>query len=195
MQSHVETVKDLRRAIALESARPEGRRIPRRSHRPAALQYSDNVRYVEQLRRYEAVLPREQMLVLIYDDFRADNVATVRRVLRFLGVDETLSIEAQDVNPSVRVRSQQLEEMVNAVSVGRGPVSRAAKAAVKALTPARLRRDAFRALRHGVVLGEPKPPDESFMLELRRRFKGEVVALSDHLERDLVREWGYDEID
>ena len=30
------------------------------------------------------------------------------------------------------------------------------------------------------------------MLELRRRFKGEVVALSEYLGRDLVRLWGYD---
>ena len=195
VQSHVETVKDMRKAISLEQARREGRRIPRRSHRPASLQYSEHVRYVEQLRRYEAVLPREQILVLIYDDFRRDNEATVRRVLSFLGVDERLPVHSQDVNPTVLVRSQQLEEMMNAVSVGRGPLSRAAKATVKAVVPRRLRREAFRALRQGVVLGEPKPPDERFMLELRRRFKPEVLALSQYLDRDLVREWGYDAID
>jgi hypothetical protein len=32
------------------------------------------------------------------------------------------------------------------------------------------------------------------MLELRRRFKGEVEALSDYLGRDLVSLWGYDSI-
>ncbi len=42
--------------------------------------YSEHVRYVEQLRRYHAVFPAEQVLVLIYDDFRADNEATLRRV-------------------------------------------------------------------------------------------------------------------
>jgi hypothetical protein len=30
------------------------------------------------------------------------------------------------------------------------------------------------------------------MLELRRRFKDEVLALSEYLDRDLVRFWGYD---
>jgi hypothetical protein len=195
VQSHVETVKDLRRAISLEDARRRGKQIPRRSHRPAALQYSDNVRYVEQLHRYESCFPPEQMLVLIYDDFRRDNEATLRSVLRFLDVDDSAPIALQDVNPSVLVRSQQLEEMMNAVSVGRGPASRAIKAAVKALAPRRLRRDAFRALRQGVVLGQPRPPDESFMLELRRRFRPEVVALGEHLNRDLVTLWGYDTLD
>ena len=32
------------------------------------------------------------------------------------------------------------------------------------------------------------------MRELRSRFKTEVVALSDYLDRDLVALWGYDRI-
>ena len=49
---------------------------------------------------------REQMLVLIYDDFRADNEATVRRVLRFLEVDDGVPIEPVEANPRcARARS------------------------------------------------------------------------------------------
>jgi hypothetical protein len=33
------------------------------------------------------------------------------------------------------------------------------------------------------------------MLELRRRFKPEVEALSEYLRRDLVKLWRYDELD
>ncbi len=33
------------------------------------------------------------------------------------------------------------------------------------------------------------------MVELRRRFKPEVVAASEYLERDLVALWGYDDVD
>jgi hypothetical protein len=194
IQSHVETVRDLRKAISLEQDRRQGRRIPRRSHRPAALQYSEHVRYVEQLRRYEALFGRERMLVVIYDDFRADNLGTARSVLRFLGVDEHFPLAAQEVNPSVLVRSQGLEELMNAVSVGRGPISRAAKAALKRVAPRRLRRRAFRTLRNELVLGAPKPADDAFMNELRRRFKPEVEALGRYLDRDLVSLWGYDAI-
>jgi len=32
------------------------------------------------------------------------------------------------------------------------------------------------------------------MLELRKRFKPEVEALSDYLGRDLVAQWGYDSL-
>jgi hypothetical protein len=86
LQTHVESEKDFRKAIELEGERRQGRSIPRSSHRPQLLQYADHVRYAEQLRRYGDVFPDEQMQVLIYDDFRADNDATVREVMRFLGV-------------------------------------------------------------------------------------------------------------
>jgi hypothetical protein len=33
------------------------------------------------------------------------------------------------------------------------------------------------------------------MRELRRRFKPEVQALGDYIDRDLVSLWGYDELD
>ena len=94
LHNHIETEKDLRKAIALEADRRNGRHIPRYSHSPDALMYRDHVRYVEQLRRYHAAFPPEQVLVLIYDDFRRDNQGTLRTVLRFLDVDDTLAIEA-----------------------------------------------------------------------------------------------------
>jgi hypothetical protein len=190
----VENQQDLRKALSLEAPRREGRRVPRRSHRPQLLLYSDHVRYVEQLRRYGALFAPEQVLVLIYDDFRADNEATVRTVLRFLEVDDTSAVEVMEANPTVRLRSQQLDEVVHAVSVGRGPVSRLLKTATKALTSQQMRQDVLHATQRRIVHGKPRPTDEGLMLELRRKFKGEVVQLSEYLGRDLVTLWGYDRL-
>jgi hypothetical protein len=194
LQTHVEDRKDLRKAISLESARAQGKHIPRRSHRPQLLQYSDHVRYVEQLRRYHALFPPEQVLVLIYEDFRADNEATVRTVLRFLDVDEAAPVDVLEANPTVLLRSQQLDDAVHAVSVGRGPLSRTAKATVKTLTTRRLRHGVMGVTRRRVMHAAPPPPDQGFTIELRRRFEPEVVALSEYLDRDLVGLWGYDRV-
>jgi hypothetical protein len=194
VQTYVETENDLATALALEQPRREGRSIPRYTYWPKALLYSDHVRYVEQLRRFESAFPREQMLVLIYDDYRADNEATVRRVLRFLGVDDSVPVEELEANPTVRARSQRLSELLHAVSVGRGPISLAVKAGVKAVTPRRFRRAALEATKRRIVYTEARPPDEELALQLRKRFKSEVVALSEYLDRDLVRMWGYDNI-
>ncbi len=196
LADHIETSKDLRRAIAREPARRAGRKIPRRSHLPQMLLYSEHVRYVEQLRRYHEAFPAEQVLVLIYDDFRADNDAALRRVQRFLGVEDDVEIDVLDANVSNRrMRSQWLDDLLSTVSLGSGPVSRAVKGAAKLLSTNESRIRAMRAMRRNVVYGKPEPPDERLMLELRRRFKGEVLALSEYLDRDLVGLWGYDRLD
>jgi hypothetical protein len=183
VQEHVESEKDLRKAFAAENIVRQGRRVQR---------YSDHVHYVEQLRRYEAVFPPEQVLVLIYDDFRDDNEGTVRRVLRFLGVEDDVPIAAVQANPTVRVRSMRADSLVRSLYVGKGPIAGALKSTIKALTPSRLRGDAAHALRRRVVYGKPEPADASVMSELQSRFRGEVVALSEYLDRDLLELWGYD---
>jgi len=194
VETYIETESDFRSAIALERVRREGRELPRHTYWPRALLYSDHVRYVEQLRRYEDLFTRERMLVLIYDDFRADNEASVRVVLRFLGVDDAVEIEPREANPSVQVRSDRMHELLRAVSVGRGPVSRTLKGSIKALTPAGLRRGALNATKRHVVFAEPTPLDEAYMVELRERFRDEVAALGEYLDRDLLGLWGYRDV-
>lgn len=196
VESGVETEKDLRKAIALEHERRQGRRVPRlASLSVEQVLYSERVRYVEQLRRYHAVFPARQVLVLIYEDFRRDNEATVRTVLRFLAADDTSPIETVEVNPTVRVRFRYLDTLAQTVAVGRDPLSRALKESVKALTSRRLRQRALRLTKRSVIYSDPAPPDEELMLELRRRFKPEIETLSEYLDRDLVGFWGYDALD
>ncbi len=192
VQIHYEDEQDLRAAMALESARREGRRIPPRSLLPQLLQYSEQVRYVEQLSRYRDLFPAQQMLVLIYDDFRSDNEATLQTVLRFLDVEQR-PLEAVEANVTTwGYRSQRADALLSSLSLGRTGVARPAKAAAKLVTTRRLRQAALHAVRRRVVVAEPPSSDEQLTTELRTRFKPEVVALGEYLGRDLVSLWGYD---
>ncbi len=184
LQEHVETETDLRRAVANEQIDRAGRQV---------LRYSDHVHYVEQLRRYHQQFTLEQMLVLIYDDFRNDNEATVRRVLRFLDVDDQAPIHVMDANPTVRVRSVRLDDAMRKLYSRSGP-AKMLNTTVKAITPQGTRRRLIRTIRRQIVYGEPQAPQESAMMELRARYKPEVVALSEYLDRDLVGLWGYDRV-
>ena len=196
VQNYVEPVKNLRKAIALENARREGRgKPPGNPYWPGGTLYSEHVRYVEQLRRYHALFPPEQVLVLIYDDFRHDNESVVRKVWRFVGVDDTHPLRARDVNPTVRVRSRRLHAVAHELSTGRGALPRAVQATARALAPPSLTRHRAVAIRDRFFYARPNAPDEALMLELRRRFKPEVVALSEYLGRDLVTLWGYDRVE
>jgi hypothetical protein len=189
LQIHNETEKSLRSALSLEQARRRGERIPSSCSRPQALLYSERVRYVEQLRRYHAVFAPEQVLTLVYDDFRDDNEATVRQVLRFLAVDDAQPLQTLEANPTVGVRSVRLHRLKHALRNADGPIARTARAAGETLMTGRTRAVVQRSM-----YGRTPPADEQLMLELRRRFAGEVVALSDYLGRDLVSLWGYDSL-
>jgi hypothetical protein len=186
VQEHVESEKDLGAAVAREQIVRDGGPV---------LRYSDHIRYVEQLKRFHAAFPAEQTLVLIYDDFRRDNEATVRKVLRFLDVDEDAPLELIEANPTVSVRSLRLDAALRRMYGERGPVSRSAKGIVRALTPKGLRAAATRTIRRRVVYGSPQQPDDAVIAELRARYAAEVAALSDYLGRDLVAEWGYDRVE
>jgi hypothetical protein len=194
VQAHYEDQRDLARALSLEGERRRGRHLPKRSLWPQELLYSDHIHYVEQLRRYHAAFRSEQVLVLIYDDFRADNEETVQRVLALLGVDEEVPVAPTEANPTLATRSQRADEMLHALSHGDGALAGSVKRAVSAVVPQRARRGALAAVQRRLVWSEPPEPDERLMLTLRRRLRPEVEALSSYLGRDLVALWGYDEL-
>jgi Sulfotransferase family len=180
-----ETETSLSKAMSLEADRREGRHVPRTAPRPQVLQYSEHVRYVEKLRRFEERFPDGHVQVLIYDDLWGDTQAVVRQVLRFLEVDDDYPIQRVSTNVTRRaVRSPRLKAALESVASWRGP-PRAGRAE-------QLLRRAVRAARRRTVMGDAPTMDEQFALGLRRRFKSEVVALSAHLGRDLVGLWGYD---
>jgi hypothetical protein len=195
VETYVETEHDFARALELEEERSRGRSIPRHTYWPKVLLYSEHVRYAEELRRYHEAFGRERVLVLVYEDFRDDNAATVRRVQRFLGVDDTVPIVPSSANPTVQMRSPRLHGLMHAVSVGHGRGSLAVKNTLKAVMPAELRRGLVRGVNERFLHRAPVEVDEELMARLRSRFKPEVVALSDYLGEDFVARWGYEHVE
>lgn len=196
VQGHLEYETDFRKALALEEDRRNGVHDPRSlACSPEMLVYSDYVRYVDQLRRYQAEFPAHQMMTIVYDDFRSDGEGSTRAVLRFLGVDGSAPLPSVEANPTVRVRYPGLNRAVRSVYKGQSRISRVAKSGIKAVVPStRLRRMAIEKTQQQLIYGQPREPDEQLTRELRERFKPEIVALSEYLDRDLVTQWGYDAV-
>ncbi len=197
LSNNAEDQRNFGRAIALEDQRRQGTRIPRHCEHPAVLMYSQHVRYVEQLRRFETQFSRENMLVLIYDDYRRDNEQAVRTVQRFLGVEERAPEHPIETHPNRGVRFPALHRLAwGARRARRNPRNADPLArVVSTLTPDFARSEAFRAQWRRVVYQEQRPPDARLVAELRHRFEPEVHAISEYLGRDLVSLWGYDAID
>jgi Sulfotransferase domain len=195
LHNRVETEKSFERAVALENARRRGERLPRGCRRRGWLLYADHVRYTEQLRSFHASFPPEQVLVLIYEDYRRDNEAVVREVLRFLEVDDSLPVEQVNTKPLQDLRVQRLHHLTVALQEARRnpAVASPALRAMARLTPDPLR-EALGSSWRRFIYRPRVEPSESFMLDLRCRFKGEVEAVSEYLDRDLVGLWGYDRL-
>ena len=194
LELYIEVETDFTRAMELESERRNGSLPGRYTYFPQMLFYSDFIDYTAQVKRFHDHFPREQVKVVIYDDFRTDNEAVVRDVRRFIGVDDSLPVTPVQANPTVAPRSQRLNELVHAVGIGHGPVSHAVKGAIKAVTPAGPRRRALYTFRKRLVFGPAPSPDEAVLAEMRLRYRDHVAAISEYLQRDLTALWGYDRL-
>ncbi|WP_273453544.1 sulfotransferase family protein [Nevskia ramosa] len=113
-QSYVmnEDEPDFATAWRAQAARARGEQLPRRCRDPNKLQYGMIGRYGEQVQRLLATVPRESVLFIRYEDFRADAGACYRRLLAFLDLPDDGRSEFPVVNSSHRQRSQTVAKLV-----------------------------------------------------------------------------------
>lgn len=186
----IENARSLASALDLEEARARGRHLPRHSPRPQLLQYSQHVDYVAQLERYFAAFDREQVLVLVHDDWRDDGAAVLGCVHRFLGIAAQRVVEVPRRNQTVATRSVALDRTLRrALTSGSAPARTLRSAA--SVVP-----DRHKARVRHLVRAASRPPattpDPALVRTLRRRFRPAVEGLSELIDRDLLSLWGYD---
>ena len=123
LQNHIETEKDLRTALALEPSRRAGqaasraaRTGPRRCCTPSTSATSSSCAATT------SAVPAGAAAGADLRRLPRDNEATVRRVLRFLEVDDTVALRrrARPTRPSDALAAAR--RLVHAVSVGAGPL-------------------------------------------------------------------------
>jgi hypothetical protein len=182
-----EDITDFAAALAADDDRRNGRRLP--PGRPSlAAVYRDSARYAEQLQRWLDCFDRDQIHVIVFDDFVADTAAQFRNVLEFLGVDP----DYQPATFVVRNASKQLRGGVVRRVLAGGPAlwlrDRALPRVVGEANAARL----GRAIRHSRVSRRPtpRPPlSAGLRAELEEELMPEVARLSQMLGRDLGKLW------
>ena len=147
----------------------------------------DRGRYATHLRRYLEVFPREQLLVQLFDDLKADPQAYADDVFDFLGVP-------RQVLPPSELRSR----MPAGVPRSRAAASAAKSASqlVKRLGLRRFRSRVKRSARMRQALYRPytddKPTiDPATAARLRETFAGEVAELDAMLGVPVSGRWGY----
>jgi hypothetical protein len=109
LRDFVEDEPDLRRAWELQDERRELRRMPK--HRnprydASMLLYAQVARFGEQVERLLHTFPREQVEIVLFDDFARDTQAVYERVLAFLGLPPDGRQDFHVVNPRRDFRSR-----------------------------------------------------------------------------------------
>ncbi len=68
--------------------------------RPGKLGYVARGVYMQYVRRYLERFPREQLLMVVFDDLKADFAGVMRRIFEFIGVDPEVDVPVQKRNPA-----------------------------------------------------------------------------------------------
>lgn len=192
----------LARALELEEARRSGRNLPAGVRIPSLLYYSDLARFSEQIERYLAHFPRQQVKVIVFDDLRRDPEGVYRDVLEFIGVDPAPRPPSFAPRNQNRIpRSLLVANLLRgghplAVRLYRDPAFPKPVGfkprLVARLLPHVVWAGIYRVLNRLNAKWAPREPlDAATKNSLRTRFEPEVRRLSSLLDRDLVTEWGY----
>jgi len=94
----------LEQAWALQDERAAGRYIPRLCRQPELLAYKKIGRFGEQLERLWQIFPREQTMVIVFDDFVADTRKVYLQVLAFLGLEDDGRTDFPRINEASGLR-------------------------------------------------------------------------------------------
>jgi len=176
-----EDIKSFAEALAAEAVRRAGRRIPPKARNVKALLYRDVGSYSSQVQRFFDALGREQVLVLIFEEFRTDPAAAYRQVLEFLGVDPDFKPNFDVVNAGVARRSQRLQQLLLSPAVVR---------TWRAVIPKRVQPAVGRTWDRLNSRGEkPAPLDPAVARRLRAELQPDVERLEAVIGRDLSALW------
>lgn len=145
----------------------------------STLGYRAAVTFSEQVRTYFEVYGRENVHVIIHDDFKRDTGSVYRSTLRFLDVSLAFQPDFRVINPSKRLRSMVLQKFLKHPPQVLRQVSHA-------MIPLPVRRFWGSCVSRLNVVYEPRPPmNTELRSRLQREFEPEVEKLSRLLDRDL----------
>ncbi len=183
-----EQIETFEEALAAEPERHQGKRIRRAAHCISGLYYRDMARFSEQVQRYFDVFGRDNVKVIIFDDFKSNTAAIFREVLEFLDIDSDFQTTFDVVNPNKEVRLEWLQKQI--VSSGFSLMLLKDRLTYFATTHSLLPFSYRTRTVKGVIAAYTKyerrsPLTADLRQQLAREFQSDIDKLSDLLGRDL----------
>lgn len=180
----VETEADLAIAWRLEEDRKAGRYIPSRVRVPSYLFYRERLKYFKQIRRFLDTFPKDQIKLLLFDDFLADNQKEIAKIMEFIGLDMTENWPPRIESNSRRVpRNASLHRFINSPTL---------KRTLYRVMGGRLYTRTHKSLQGLMYQRRPSPNRVclEFKEEVWRTCFDDVEQISKVIQRDLKILWG-----
>jgi len=175
-----ENIVDFAEALAAEEDRKRGVRLYKNAFNTMGFFYRDAARYTPQVQRYLEVFGREQVHIIIFNDFTKNIAQVYSDTCEFLEVDPHFQPKFDIINANKRVRSKVLRSLL------RHPPP-AARWFLRLLGPQPVRSGFKGWLRRLNTKYEARPPlDPVLKRRLQEEFLPEVEQLSALLGRDLT---------
>ena len=183
-----EQIESFEEALAAEPDRRQGKRIRRAAHCISGLYYRDMARFCEQTQRYFDVFGRDNVKVVIFDDFKADTAAVYRDVLAFLELDPSFRTSFDIINPNKEVRLEWLQKSIirSGFSLMLLKDRLTYLATIHSLLPSAYRKQAVKGVIAAYTRYERRSPLTADIRQaLQRDCQTDIDKLSDLLGRDL----------
>ncbi len=177
-----ETVEDLETAWRLQERRSRGIDLPPRIRSPLLVQYRQVGQFGSQAQRLLESFPREQVRLILFDDFSTSPQRVYDEVIEFLGVPHDGRREFPRINENKRARLAWLKQFYRKPP----PVLRDAIRGLKeAVGGERIGAVKKKMVELNTVRERRRPLTPEFRAELVEAFREEVALLARLVDRDL----------
>lgn len=142
--------------------------------------YRDVARYSEQIERYFVVFPKEQIHIILFEDFIHDIPNSYKEILGFLGVDQNHHPEIKNYNPHRAMRAVWIRKLIL-----KPPYF--LRLLARTLIPRHLARQTWDALDQiNIKRIEKKPLSQQTRVSLYSELSNEIETLRKLLGKDLA---------
>lgn len=112
IQDGNEDISDFEKAIRLDDERRKGHKQPNCVDFTFLPPYKDIALFSEQVKRYLETFGKENVHIIIYEEFAKDPEASTKEVFSFLGVNPDIRIKYKVVNPNKKIRILLLHRII-----------------------------------------------------------------------------------
>ena len=176
-----EDIKDFEIAWKASTRKNPPRPIPTQCDEPRVLEYGEIARYGTQLSHLFSIFPKEQVIVLLFEDLVSDTQSSYTSVLNFLNIPLIYPKSFEKVNENKVVRNEALGKLL---TYPPKPILKITTSIKKLLGVGKL--NLRKKLLNAISSKQRRSPlNEALRLEIVDHYRSEILTTQKILNRDL----------